>query len=620
MRGNNIIYSIILTILSVFTGLVIVELFTYFFLPAQFFYRINVTTLGREYTLSPNKTLIYEPKPGGGEFNKYGYRGEEFDYERNDKKRIVFIGDSVVEGIGVKPEERFTELLNDNLGDGFEVINLGVSGYSFLQEFEYLKKRGLKFSPDYVFWGICQNDFDVSSLELEDMDRRVRDIAGNGFYSYYYTNINKLEEALLSLNVYRYAKFFLSRGSRSGLRDKADYNGLRKPEMQSLLKKLKSMSIKHDFKIVFILLPIRPPSELPVKISDLRSLIKRERFIYLDLDNHINGIWLDSVHLNPGGHRMVADMIYSNITGDIKLRAQDGSGPISEKKIRFVFFYPTIWELGLLPGRNPDREFLNVKDVDSSSDFLGEDGCLYMVPEESYFLFSGYLFRNGYKPVVEDLFHSPDAGSNFVALSLSREKLSDAIVALDLEDPFLNHVISGGISDPKKVKIIQDGVNIENNILDISGGEEQLMIPMFADTYVLEADFRVVRSRLGLVFGAQDKGNLYMHQIISGPGPAVIRWHKKIDGEYIIMSETELPLVIEHGKWYHVRCLVNKADFKIYLSDLSGEQVAGEVIFAEWTDPGNLLSKGYIGFREFSDPKSEWFEHAQIDNIVIKSL
>lgn len=124
-------YTIGIAVLSILIGLAITELLTFFFLPAPLFRKINVTTLGREYMLSPNKTLIYEPKPGGGEFNKYGYRGKEFAYERNKKKRIVFIGDSVVEGIGVKPHERFTELLNNKLGNGFEVINLGVSGYSF---------------------------------------------------------------------------------------------------------------------------------------------------------------------------------------------------------------------------------------------------------------------------------------------------------------------------------------------------------------------------------------------------------------------------------------------------------------------------------------------------------
>jgi len=355
---------------------------------------------------------------------------------------------------------------------------------------------------------------------------------------------------------------------------------------------------------------------LPVKISELSSLIKKENFAYLDLSKSINGIWLDPVHLTPEGHRIMADMIYANITGDIKLTGQDDLGPTPGKKIRFVFFYPTMRELGLLPGRNSNRDFLSIKDADIPSDFLREDGCLYVVPEESYFLFNGYLSRNGYDSVVEDLFYSPETRGNFVALSLSREKQPGAVLlAMDFEDRLLNHIILDNISDPRRIRITRDGSDAENHILDISGGQEQLIVPVGLDSYILEADFRVVKSCVGFIFGAQDKGNLYMHQIISGHGPAVIRWHKRIDGEYIVMSETELPLVIEPGNWYHVRCQVDRSDFKIYLSDASGEQFV-----AKWIDPANSFSKGYVGFRESSDPKSERLEHAQMDNIIIRSL
>ena len=85
-KKKNILLKV--ATLSVFIGVAIVELLTSFFLPAPLFYKINVTTLGREYMLSSNKTLIYEPKPGGGEFNKHGYRGKEFTCKRNEKKRI----------------------------------------------------------------------------------------------------------------------------------------------------------------------------------------------------------------------------------------------------------------------------------------------------------------------------------------------------------------------------------------------------------------------------------------------------------------------------------------------------------------------------------------------------
>ena len=633
MQHKRHIGSIIgIIAVSAFIGLIIVEVLSSIFLPAPIFYKINVTALNREYRLSPNKILIYEPNPGGGEFNKYGYRGKEFTYKRNEKRRIVFIGDSVVEGIGVKPRERFTESLNNKLGNGFEVINLGVSGYSFLQEFEYLKEKGLKFLPDYVFWGICQNDFNTSSLELGHIGKKIQNIDRGDFYNYYYTNVNKLEDVLLSFNTYKYIKYFLSQNSKPNLRDKINYDDLRKSEMANLLKKLRIMSNKYNFKIVFILLPIRRLSELPIKISELEDLIKKENFIYLDLNNQIEGAWIDHVHLNPEGHKIVADMLYANITGDVSLykfnqNVESGlltlatEKEITEKGVTFVYFYPTLQELDIFPERISSRDFLYIKDIDdSASFFVGKGEDLYMIPEESYFLFNKYLSKYGYRPVIEDLFYSSDIRSNFVATTLVQKKSSDSIMTLDFENPVLNHIVSHNIDDSEKVKIISDGLSAENHILDLSGDEEQLMISMNLDDYIFEADFKIINYRVGFVFRAQDKNNLYMHQITTFPDLAGVRWHRKVNGKYIVEHETRLPFKIELNEWYHIKCIVNKGNFKIYLCKIVESECKELSLVAEWTDPQNQFAEGYIGFRESAGSKSAQSEHAQLDNIIINSL
>lgn len=500
------------------------------------------------------------------------------------------------------------------------------------QEFEYLKEKGLKFSPDYVFWGICQNDFDVCSLELEDMGKKIQNIDRSSFYNYYYTNINKLEDVMLFLNAYRYIKFFLLRSSKSNPLDKINYYSLRKPEMADLLKKLKIMSDNHNFKVVFILLPIRPPSELPMKISELEFLIKKENFVYLDLNNQIEGVWIDPVHLNPEGHKIVADMLYANITGSISLRkfnqnVESGLATLTaekemlNKKAKFVYFYPTLQGLDILPQRVYHRDFLYIKDIDDpASFFVGKSENLYMIPEESYFLFNRYLSKYGYKPVIEDLFYSSDTRSNFVALSLLQKKSLDSIITLDFENTVLNHIISHNIDDSKKARIIPDGLSTKNHILDLSGGEEQLMISMDLDDYIFEADFKIINYCVGFVFRAQDKGNLYMHQIIALSDSAGIRWHRKVDGEYIVEHETRLPFKIDLNEWYRIKCIVNKGNFKVYLCKIVESECKELSFVAEWTDLKNQFSEGYIGFREFVGSKSSQSERAQLDNIIINSL
>ena len=111
-----------------------------------------------------------------------------------------------------------------------------------------------------------------------------------------------------------------------------------------------------------------------------------------------------------------------------------------------------------------------------------------------------------------------------------------------------------------------------------------------------------------------------MHQIIANSDLGAIRWHKKIDGRYMVEQETGLLFKIEQNEWYHVKCLVNKGDFKISLGKI-GEKDSEELpVVAEWTDPGSQFSRGYVGFREFSDSKTAQSECAQIDNITIRYL
>ncbi len=65
--------------------------------------------------------------------------------------RIVILGDSFMQGASVDPEEAVPALLEQQFaGRRVEVINLGVKGYSTVQELLYLKEEGVKYRPDLV--------------------------------------------------------------------------------------------------------------------------------------------------------------------------------------------------------------------------------------------------------------------------------------------------------------------------------------------------------------------------------------------------------------------------------------------------------------------------------------
>jgi hypothetical protein len=135
-----------------------------------------------QYVLSPNRKLIYVPKPDSGEFNHDGYRGPLYPRERQPgSTRVVVIGDSVVEGLGVDADERFTSVLSEKLGPGYEIINLGVRGYGLVQEVEYLKEKGLAYAPDHVMFGITHNDLRVDSAEWNSLVKKFKSMEESSF-------------------------------------------------------------------------------------------------------------------------------------------------------------------------------------------------------------------------------------------------------------------------------------------------------------------------------------------------------------------------------------------------------------------------------------------------------
>lgn len=98
------------------------------------------------------------------EYNSKGLNDYEYDYRKPDRSlRVLVFGDSFVEAIQVRREENFCKLMEHELNGGdsskeYEVINMGVSGYSPILEYLYLKYEGMKYAPDMVVECFFVND------------------------------------------------------------------------------------------------------------------------------------------------------------------------------------------------------------------------------------------------------------------------------------------------------------------------------------------------------------------------------------------------------------------------------------------------------------------------------
>ncbi|MEW6746132.1 MAG: SGNH/GDSL hydrolase family protein [Planctomycetota bacterium] len=113
--------------------------------------------------------------------NSLGLRDRELAREKPDKEyRILLLGDSVVFGWGVREDETFGHLIEEELnrdrtdGKHVEVVNGSVPGWNGADEARFLEDTGLSFRPDLVLLLFIPDDVprDAEPEEVRDRDRK----------------------------------------------------------------------------------------------------------------------------------------------------------------------------------------------------------------------------------------------------------------------------------------------------------------------------------------------------------------------------------------------------------------------------------------------------------------
>jgi Flp pilus assembly protein TadD len=99
--------------------------------------------------------------------NSHGQRDRERTFRKPaGVRRVLLLGDSVVEGYGLRESETISCRFEDLYRDGStEVLNFGVSAYCTRAEIELLETKGLQFDPDVVVLVFVENDFDNFNRE-----------------------------------------------------------------------------------------------------------------------------------------------------------------------------------------------------------------------------------------------------------------------------------------------------------------------------------------------------------------------------------------------------------------------------------------------------------------------
>jgi hypothetical protein len=122
------------------------------------------------YRFDPDPFLIRKLKLGlniyvGAREFSYSFRTVSLGYEGigfrddgiNSECFAVALGDSFTEGWGVDGEDTWVELLEKKTGKDF--VNMGVSGYSSIENVRMLQEYAAPLRPKLILWAFFRNDF-----------------------------------------------------------------------------------------------------------------------------------------------------------------------------------------------------------------------------------------------------------------------------------------------------------------------------------------------------------------------------------------------------------------------------------------------------------------------------
>ncbi len=116
----------------------------------------------------PDPGVLYRLVPGSSgiysgtqiQVNSLGLRDRDYAIPRPPGiERVLVLGDSMVFGVGVRPEETLPGQLGRFLAPA-EVINAGIFGYNLDQEISMLEEVGPRYRPDVVISCFVHNDID----------------------------------------------------------------------------------------------------------------------------------------------------------------------------------------------------------------------------------------------------------------------------------------------------------------------------------------------------------------------------------------------------------------------------------------------------------------------------
>jgi len=337
--------------------------FIFLLLQVSGFMLFNFTTVRSVGSYGyPNDLFVWHPtlnylyKPGfSGKFtgeayqdisfaiNSDGFRDDPFEPHSPGKRRIVFLGDSVVFGSGVWEEDRFTEQLmkDPSVRDaGIEILNLGVNSYNFGHYLELARLRFMDLKPDLVVVGFTLND--IQTMDRVWPNKQVRHPEGHerpmGNTKWYSKPlwVARIQKALGGTYAGRFVEYtgevirftlmsqekledYHTKWMRSAVKYWSE--GQNRNRLRDELRLFQEEMSRQGISFVFLLFPekndLLHPEEYSLPRESIIGLLDDLQINYCDAYDtfasmpDIGSLYLvnDSVHFTPAGHLLIKDVV-----------------------------------------------------------------------------------------------------------------------------------------------------------------------------------------------------------------------------------------------------------------------------------------------------------------------
>lgn len=284
----------------------------------------------------PNCTEIFHIEGRNIEYriNEMGLR--ERPFSELQQEQVVVIGDSAIEGMGLKFEETFGQVFEKVTQPHrkLQFINMGTRRTGPISQLLKLKHDFNLLNPKYIIWSITENDFDddylVHSLKAKAFDEEGLPIEFNKDF-FADSDISQLSRVLLKIPSFESDLFSIfkhlaySRDSAKFLLSWKD-----KPALCNGIHAAERFVQSKNVPLVFMVVPFGPnyiswPNEgdLKVKLNKLLSCIKSTQVFDLrisSIQNNPDLFQKDLMHFNSKGVEQSVAYLKDDLFSFLKIK------------------------------------------------------------------------------------------------------------------------------------------------------------------------------------------------------------------------------------------------------------------------------------------------------------